>query len=117
MIVLDKERKLITLHTRNTTYQMKVWDYNVLLHTYYGPRIAGRRTNLIQINIVDHLLYPQILELACGNRGYLRQKPFDSSMHPPSRKRRIRLRVRDIMLIADLNHLSVTLHSHQKLTA
>ncbi len=41
MIVLDKERKLITLHTRNTTYQMKVWDYDVLLHTYYGPRIAG----------------------------------------------------------------------------
>ncbi len=40
MIVLDKERKLITLHTQNTSYQMKIWDYSVLLHTYYGPRIA-----------------------------------------------------------------------------
>ncbi len=40
MIVLDKERKLITLHTQNSSYQMKVWDYGVLLHTYYGPRIA-----------------------------------------------------------------------------
>lgn len=41
MILLDKENKLITLHTHNTTYQMKVWDYNILLHTYYGPRLAG----------------------------------------------------------------------------
>ena len=41
MIVLDKENSLITLHTQNTTYQMKVWDYHVLLHTYYGPRLAG----------------------------------------------------------------------------
>ena len=41
MIVLDKENKLITLHTKNTTYQMKVWDYNVLLHSYYGPRLTG----------------------------------------------------------------------------
>ena len=41
MIVLDQENKLITLHTKNTTYQMKVWDYNILLHAYYGPRISG----------------------------------------------------------------------------
>ncbi len=41
MIVLDKEKKLITLHTQNTSYQMKVWDYNILLHTYYGPRLSG----------------------------------------------------------------------------
>ena len=41
MILLDQENKLITLHTQNTTYQMKVWDYNILLHTYYGPRLAG----------------------------------------------------------------------------
>ena len=41
MIILDQENKLITLHTKNTTYQMKVWDYNVLLHSYYGPRISG----------------------------------------------------------------------------
>ena len=41
MIVLDRENRLITLHTQNTTYQMKVWDYDILLHTYYGPRLAG----------------------------------------------------------------------------
>ena len=41
MISYDKENGLFSLHTKNTTYQMKVWDYNVLLHTYYGPRLEG----------------------------------------------------------------------------
>ena len=33
MIVLDQENKLITLHTRSTTYQMKADQHNVLIHT------------------------------------------------------------------------------------
>ena len=41
MIVLDKENKVFTLHTQNTTYQMKADAYRVLLHTYYGPRVSG----------------------------------------------------------------------------
>ena len=41
MIVLDQENKLFTLHTQNTTYQMKADQYHVLLHTYYGPRLRG----------------------------------------------------------------------------
>ena len=41
MVVLDQENNIFTLHTRNTTYQMKVSPYRVLLHTYYGPRISG----------------------------------------------------------------------------
>ena len=40
MIYYDKESRTYTLHTQNTTYQMKVWDYGVLLHTYYGPRLT-----------------------------------------------------------------------------
>ena len=39
MIVCDKENGLFTLHTRRTTYQMKVSEQGVLLHTYYGPRV------------------------------------------------------------------------------
>ncbi len=39
MIVLDQDNRIFTLHTRNTTYQMKADQYNVLLHTYYGSRI------------------------------------------------------------------------------
>ena len=41
MIVCDKKEGLFTLHTRNTTYQMKADSYRVLLHTYYGARIGG----------------------------------------------------------------------------
>ena len=32
MIVLDQENKIFTLHTQNTTYQMKVDQYHVLEH-------------------------------------------------------------------------------------
>ena len=55
MILYDVQNKTYTLHTQNTTYQMKVWDYNVLLHTYYGPRLEG-----------EDLSYP----LRCSDRGF-----------------------------------------------
>ncbi len=42
MIVLDQENKIFTLHTQNTTYQMKVDQYHVLEHIYYGARIDNR---------------------------------------------------------------------------
>ncbi len=41
MIRFDAANRLFTLHTRNTTYQMKADPFGVLLHTYYGPRISG----------------------------------------------------------------------------
>ena len=41
MIVHDNQARLFNLHTHATTYQMKVDDYGVLLHTYYGPRLRG----------------------------------------------------------------------------
>ena len=41
MIVLDKEKRVFTLHTQHTTYQMKADENSVLLHVYYGPRIGG----------------------------------------------------------------------------
>ncbi len=40
MIITDKENRIFTLHTKNTTYQMKVDDYGFLLHTYYGARLC-----------------------------------------------------------------------------
>ena len=39
MIVFDQENRIFTLHTLNTTYQMKADRYHMLLHTYYGSRI------------------------------------------------------------------------------
>lgn len=41
MIIQDNKNRIFTLQTRNTTYQMKADPKGVLLHTYYGPRIAG----------------------------------------------------------------------------
>lgn len=41
-IIIDNEKQLFTLHTKNSTYQMKVGLYGVLLHTYYGARVDGQ---------------------------------------------------------------------------
>ena len=37
-IVIDAEKKLFTLHTKNTTYQMKADGQGTFLHVYYGER-------------------------------------------------------------------------------
>ncbi len=37
-IITDAERKLFTLHTKNTTYQMKADSFGTFLHVYYGER-------------------------------------------------------------------------------
>lgn len=38
-ILVDKEKQLFTLQTKNTTYQMKVDRFNYLYHLYYGKKI------------------------------------------------------------------------------
>ena len=40
-IVYDEVQKTITLHTRNTTYQMQIDKYGFLLHLYYGKTAEG----------------------------------------------------------------------------
>ena len=40
-IVIDRERGLISLQTRNTEYQMQADSRGVLLHLYYGGRVNG----------------------------------------------------------------------------
>ena len=40
-IVYDENNKTLTLHTKNTTYQMQVDRYGFLLHLYYGKRAEG----------------------------------------------------------------------------
>ena len=37
-IIIDENRRVFTLQTRNSTYQMKADSQNVLLHTYYGEK-------------------------------------------------------------------------------
>ncbi|MCR4951358.1 MAG: alpha-galactosidase [Solobacterium sp.] len=38
-VVYKKQDGTITIHTRNTSYQMKIGPLGLLLHTYYGPTI------------------------------------------------------------------------------
>ena len=40
-ILVDEEKRIFTLHTEHTTYQMKADRYGVLLHLYYGARVPG----------------------------------------------------------------------------
>lgn len=46
-IVFNKQDNTFTLHTKNTTYQMKVDQYGVLLHLYYGARATGNMEYLL----------------------------------------------------------------------
>ena len=46
-IIIEKEKKLITLHTRNTTYQMMIGKLGHLLHLYYGKRLEGDMSYLL----------------------------------------------------------------------
>lgn len=40
-ILIDEKNKIFTLHTKNSTYQMKADEYGFLLHLYYGRRTEG----------------------------------------------------------------------------
>ena len=68
MIVLDQNSKVFTLHTKNTTYQMKADANRVLLHTYYGPRVRGGDLSRL-IQYADRGFSPNPSE-ARDNRTY-----------------------------------------------
>ena len=40
-IQYQKEKRIFTLETEHTSYQMMVDEYGILLHLYYGPKIYG----------------------------------------------------------------------------
>ncbi|MCI5621044.1 MAG: hypothetical protein MR355_05725, partial [Lachnospiraceae bacterium] len=40
-IIYDPNKKIFSLHTKNTTYQMMVDKYGYLLHLYYGEKNSG----------------------------------------------------------------------------
>lgn len=46
-IDINEEKKLFTLNTKNTTYQMKVIEYGYLAHLYYGKRLDGDMSYVI----------------------------------------------------------------------
>ena len=46
-IIAQEQGRLFTIHTANTTYQMKADPYGVLLHLYYGRRCEGSMEYLL----------------------------------------------------------------------
>ncbi|MBQ9708046.1 MAG: alpha-galactosidase, partial [Firmicutes bacterium] len=47
-ICFDKDRKIFTIDTQNSTYQFMVDGYGYLLHLYYGSKINGSAEYLLQ---------------------------------------------------------------------
>ena len=68
MIAINGNNRVFTLHTQNTTYQMKADRYQVLLHTYYGPRIQEGDLSYL-IGYADRGFSPNPNE-AGDNRAY-----------------------------------------------
>ena len=46
-ILFDKENRVFSLQTANTTYQMKADEHGVLLHLYYGDRVEYNMDYLV----------------------------------------------------------------------
>lgn len=46
-IVYDEKHRTLSLHTKNTTYQIGIGSYNFLLHYYYGARVEGSLSYLL----------------------------------------------------------------------
>ena len=46
-ILFQEEKRIFTLETKQTTYQMKVDDFGFLLHLYYGAKVSGEMDYLL----------------------------------------------------------------------
>lgn len=52
-IIFQQKQNTITLHTKNTSYQMKVDSLGYVLHTWYGERIADGDDMSLRIRCLD----------------------------------------------------------------
>ena len=68
-IVIDAEKKLFTLHTRSTTYQMKADSLGIFLHVYYGSRTDDSDKSYI-IRYVDRGFSGNPYELGKESKDY-----------------------------------------------
>ena len=49
MLTYESEKRIFTIHTKNTSYQMMADSRGVLLHLYYGRRISGAADYLLRL--------------------------------------------------------------------
>lgn len=69
-IIYSPQGKLFTLHTRNTTWQMKVSCYGHLLHVYYGERTENADLSYLLRGINRGFSGTPYEAEAWGDRGY-----------------------------------------------
>lgn len=68
-IHINDEQNLFTLHTKHSTYQMKVDALGTLLHTYYGSRIDETDMSC-QIGFMDRGFSGNPYEMGTVNKAY-----------------------------------------------
>ncbi|MQS76236.1 alpha-galactosidase [Lactobacillus halodurans] len=74
-ILVDKKKKLFTLQTKNTTYQMKVGKFDHLYHIYYGKRIDHQDLSYLMYNGPSHYVpYPHEAKNRVGSLTLLSQE-------------------------------------------
>lgn len=59
MILINEKNKTYTIETKNTSYQMKVNPYGMLLHTYYGKRCSDEDMSYLVTDDVPSSYTPQ----------------------------------------------------------
>ena len=69
-ITFDRNSGVISLHTRRSTYQMKVDEQGVLLHTHYGGRIGEDDDMSWQICTIDRGLSGNPYEVGRTRKDY-----------------------------------------------
>ena len=52
-IIFDENKRLFTLSTEHTTYQMMVDGFGVLIHTYYGENVGTEDMSYL-LDYMDH---------------------------------------------------------------
>ena len=99
-VYADEKQRTFTLQTKNTTYQMKVDAYGMLLHTYYGEKtdnsdLTGFRRMTADFPAMRMKLpvlttdFPQILRrrsTAVSERGITGSVPCASEMKTGARR-------------------------------
>lgn len=68
-IIIDDQRRVFTLQTQNSTYQMKADAQNVLLHTYYGEKTDNSDKSLLLYK-ADRGFSGNPYELGKSDRNY-----------------------------------------------
>ncbi len=66
-IIFDNENKVFFLNTKNTEYQIKINEYNMVLHSFYGPAVGNEDMSYL-ITTIDRGFSGNSYE-ASGDRG------------------------------------------------